>query len=81
MGPGWHSPVVAGRDEELAVLRRAVIRARPGSGGMVLVTGEAGIGMAAFHDQDPGEAYGTLSAARPECCARIAGVTCGWGRE
>jgi hypothetical protein len=42
MGPGWHSPVVVGRDEELDVLRQAVIRARQGAGGMVLVTGEAG---------------------------------------
>src|SRR5690242_21757683 len=44
MSPGWHSRVVVGRDEELDVLRRAGIRARQGSGGMVLVTGEAGIG-------------------------------------
>lgn len=37
-------PLVVGRDEELGVLREALARAREGSGGVVFLLGEAGLG-------------------------------------
>ena len=39
---------LVGRDHELAILRERLITALPGSGGLVLISGEAGIGKAAL---------------------------------
>ncbi len=44
MAPAAGTPVLVGRDAELAAARRLLDAARAGAGGLLLVTGEAGIG-------------------------------------
>jgi class 3 adenylate cyclase/tetratricopeptide (TPR) repeat protein len=43
-GAGLVSPDVVGRDHEMATIRRALREVRAGAGGMVVITGEAGLG-------------------------------------
>jgi len=78
MGPGCHSPVMVGRDKELDVLRQAVIRARQGSGGMVLVTGEAGIGKSRLLEEASGYARTLGMAVLAGGPSKVAGRTGRW---
>jgi hypothetical protein len=43
-GFGLHSPDVVGRDREMAAMRQALQDVRAGAGGILLITGEAGLG-------------------------------------
>ena len=66
--PGPHAPLV-GRAEALEELRRTCTRAAGGQGGMVLITGEAGIGKSRllqhFAAQLPARAIVLVAAGQP----------------
>ncbi|MFC4529197.1 AAA family ATPase [Sphaerisporangium dianthi] len=60
-GQGARSPF-AGRDREVALLREAIAAAREGAGGMVLISGPAGIGKSRLAEEavagEPGVVWG-----------------------
>src|SRR5579875_2852509 len=64
--PNSLCPIVVGRDLELAALTRALDAALTGSGGVVVITGEAGIGKSRL-------AAETLAAARAHDALGVTG--------
>lgn len=66
--------LVVGRERELALLRRALERARAGHGGILAIAGEPGIGKTTVVEKFLLEVPGPCSIGRGRCSERLAGA-------